>query len=545
MPDNLPQHSKESSDTLLLVSVCMIAICAIIYELVIATLSSYLLGNSIYQFSITIGLFMSSMGFGSFLSKYFSRSLITRFIQIEILIGLIGGISTVSLFSTYLFFESMEVYLTVMIFISIAIGGMVGLEIPILIRIIEQKDSLKVSVANVLAFDYGGSLIGSIVFPLLLLKYTGIIQTNFIVALLNILVAIATLINYRSEIKRLFLWGVILVLISIGLSISAYFSLDIENWLEARLYRHAIILSKQTPYQKIVVTKATTNPSENRQIKTNKPPLFEISPPKITVEKRRNDVRLFIDGNLQFSSVDEYRYHEALVHPAMGLTKNRKRILVLGGGDGLALREILKYPSVEAVVLIDIDPEITKLCATNLDIINLNQGSLSDSRVKILNQDAYQYVEKLAPDQSYDVVIIDLPDPNYASLSKLYSVTFYALLKKKLTDGGVMVSQSSSPFFSRHAFWCINHSMEKANLHTYAYHLDVPSMGDWGFNLSAKESLAIEQVHIAVSTEFLTPAVAISMFQFGKDISRINTKPNTLTRPILQYYYHDQKWRHY
>ena len=263
------------------------------------------------------------------------------------------------------------------------------------------------------------------------------------------------------------------------------------------------------------------------------------------MKKRRNDVRLFIDGNLQFSSVDEYRYHEALVHPAMSLARKQKRILILGGGDGLALREVLKYQSVEHVTLIDIDPEITELCATHPEIVSLNQGSLSDKRVKILNQDAYQYVEQLAFDRSYDVAIIDLPDPNYASLSKLYSMTFYVLLEKKLTDGGILVSQSTSPFFSRYAFWCINNTMQKANLHTYAYHVDVPSMGDWGFNLSAKYPLVIGDISLTVPTEFLTPAITLSMFQFGKDISPVNTKPNTLTRPILQYYYHDQKWRHY
>ncbi len=544
MPENLSKL-KRPSDSLLLISVCMIAACAIVYELVIATLSSYLLGNSIHQFSITVGLFMSSMGFGSFLSKYFNHSLITRFIQIEILIGLIGGISTVSLFMAYLAFESVEAYLIVMIIISIMIGGMVGLEIPILMRIIEQKDNLRVTVANVLAFDYGGSLIGSIAFPLILLKYTGIIQTNFIVALLNILVAMVTLINYRSEIERLLLWGAMLALIGIGLFVSAYLSPQIEKWLEDQLYRHTIILSEQSPYQKIVLTKPFTNSSEHQKTKIAEPGSIELKPPKISVQKRRNDVRLFIDGNLQFSSVDEYRYHEALVHPAMGLAKNQKRVLILGGGDGLALREVLKYPSVEHVTLIDIDPEITELCAKHPEIVSLNQGSLSDKRVKILNQDAYQYVERLAFDRSYDVAIIDLPDPNYASLSKLYSVTFYVLLEKKLTDGGILVSQSTSPFFSRYAFWCIHHTMQKANLHTYAYHVDVPSMGDWGFNLSAKSHLVIEDITLTVPTEFLTPTVAASMFQFGKDISPINTKPNTLTRPILQYYYHDQKWRHY
>ena len=540
-PSDLPDlYLKDrSSVSLLLLSVCLIAVCAIVYELVIAALSSYLLGNSIYQFSITIGLFMSSMGIGSFLSKYFKQSLIARFIQIEIAVGFVGGVSTVVLFNTYLFFESEVIYLGAMVAFIVIVGTLVGLEIPLLIRIIEQRDSLRVTVANVLAFDYIGSLIGAIAFPLFLLKYTGLIQTTFVISLLNIVVAAVTLVTYRSDIEKTGIWMLTLFLIGGGLGVANIFSNQIDTWLENRLYLHPIIFSKQSRYQKIIVTK----PDVAKESKTTS---NGTTTAKIELETRRGDVRLFIDGNLQFSSVDEYRYHEALVHPAMSLAQSRNHILVLGGGDGMAVREILKYPEVKRLFLIDIDPEITELCANHPEIVALNQGALSDPRVTILNQDAYRFVENPPVDyQDFDVVVIDLPDPNHESLSKLYSVTFYSLLWTRLSEGGVLVSQSTSPFFSRYAFWCIHNSMETAGLKTYAYHLDVPSMGDWGFNLAARRQIEIDRIHLSVSTDFLTDTVAVAMFRFGKDINRVETQPNTIVRPVLQFYYHDKKWRYY
>ena len=182
--ENFPQESVSPTETnkwaafVLLFSVCLIATCAIIYELIIAAVSSYLLGNSVYQFSVTIGLFMSSMGLGSYLSRYFSRCLVNRFILIEIAIALIGGISSAALFNTYIFYESAAVYLVVMFILITSIGTLVGLEIPILTRIIGQYDSLRVTLSNVLAFDYIGALIGSVIFPLILLKYTGLVHSG-------------------------------------------------------------------------------------------------------------------------------------------------------------------------------------------------------------------------------------------------------------------------------------------------------------------------------------------------------------------------------
>ena len=522
----------------LLLAVSLISICAIIYEIIIAAVSSYLLGNSIYQFSITIGLFMSSMGLGSFLSKFFDRYLVNRFILIEIIIGILGGVSSLILFNAYIIVESTAGYLAVMFSLIMAIGTLVGLEIPILTRIVAQYESLRVTLANVLAFDYAGALIGSIAFPLLLLKYTGLIQTAFIIGFVNVFVAGLVLLHYWTDIEKRARVVVTVVLAGGCLAVASAYAGPIGAWLESNLYHHRILLSRQSKYQKIVVTERNTP----RDVLSEKP---TADSRQIKVTNRGEDVRLFIDMQLQFSSVDEFRYHESLVHPAMTLANERDDVLILGGGDGLATREVLKYAEVQRIILVDIDPDITDICRTRPEIVALNGGSLSNPRVTIVNEDAYIFVERERAYQTFDVVIIDLPDPNDEALSKLYSVAFYKLVGDILNPGGTMVTQSTSPFFARRAFWCIHQSIEEAGWHTYAYHVEVPSMGNWGFNLASKTPCDVEDIRLMVETDFLTDDLASAMFQFGKDVAEVETRLNKLLKPVLMFYYDDERWRFY
>lgn len=519
---------------ILLFSVCVAASCAIVYELIIASISSYLLGNSVYYFSITIGFFMSSMGLGSFLSKYLVRSLINRFILIEVAIGLLGGVSTVLLLLIYVYSGNNTAYFAVMFALIVSIGTLVGLEIPVLTRIMQQYGSLRVTLANVLAFDYIGALVGSIAFPLILLKHLGLVQTAFVVGFLNVLVAGAVLFQYWRDVGKKFVLTVSASLAGLVLLIASVQGNRISERLEADIYSNQIVLSTQSKYQKIVLTRMGNawpdGPGTGKKS-------------GIMLAKRSNDLRLFIDGQLQFSSVDEYRYHEALVHPAMGMAKSRDAVLILGGGDGLAIREVLKYSDVQRVVLVDIDPEITRICSTNPEIVALNQGSLTHPKVVIINQDAYKFVEKTT--EAFDVIIIDLPDPNYESLSKLYAVEFYRLAARVLNPGGSLVTQSTSPFFARATFWCIHHSIEAAGLNVVAYHLEVPSMGDWGFNLASNRPIEVKNIPLYVETLYLTQNYIPTMFEFGKDVVEIETRINTLLRPILMDYYNDKRWTYY
>lgn len=520
---------------LLLFAVMAAAACAIVYELIIAAVSSYLLGNTVHQFSITIGLFMFSMGVGSFLSKYIERRILDRFILVEASLGFIGGISSSLLFAAYVYLESEAAYAAAMYLLILVIGALVGLEIPLLTRLMRERASLQDALAKALAFDYIGALAGAVAFPYLLLKSFGLIQSGFIVGLLNALIGGIVLARGWRQAKKRFFLTVCLIAAGGILGFLTWKADAVDASLERQLYASRIAATARSPYQRAVVTRAA---GPRLHPEKNKPT------PYLAAAKRGDDLRLFIDGQIQFSSVDEYRYHEALVHPAMSLAKRRARVLILGGGDGLAAREVLKYPDVELITLVDIDPTIVEMCRNNPEIAALNEGSLDHPKLRIVYEDAYKFVENTG--ELFDAALIDLPDPNHESLAKLYSVQFYRILRARLSDGGTVAAQSASPFFSRAAFWCIHRSMEAAGYaSTLAYHLEVPSMGDWGFNLGSTLPVSPDQIRLSVPTLYLTDESLAAMFAFGKDVSEIDANPNTLMKPILIHYYDDPRWAYY
>ncbi len=416
-------EKKRSFDgRLLLITTLLISICSIIYELIISSMSTYLNGDSIKQYSITIGLYMSAMGIGSYVSKHVKNKLFNKFIYVELLTGILGGFSTLILFVANIY---TQIYYLIMYLLIIAIGILVGLEIPILTRIIEENDSnIRVNLANIFTFDYIGGLIGSIAFPLLLFPKLGFITTSLCVGTINIFVSLLIILKYGKWVSKS---EIIRAIIAFALVIIFAFLLcgdKIAKSIEGGLYRDDIVYSEQTMYQKIVIT------------------------------KHKDDLRLFLDGNIQFSSKDEYRYHEALVHIPFLYTQKHDRVLILGGGDGLAVREVLKYDDVKEIVLVDIDSEMTNLCKTNAEIAKLNNNSLQSEKLKILNQDAYEFVEKNT--DKFDVIIIDLPDPNNEALNKLYTNVFYNYIKANLNETGVAVTQSTSPYYAKKSFWCIH-----------------------------------------------------------------------------------------
>jgi spermidine synthase len=496
----------------LLFAIFIIAICGIIYELIIGAISSYLLGNSVKQYSITIGLFMSAMGMGSYLSQRFRKNLFDVFAAIELSIGLIGGISAVLLFASYAF---TRIYYLVMYLTIIIIGTLVGLEIPIITRIIEERENnLRITIANVLSFDYIGALLGSLAFPLILLPYLGEIRTAFLVGLINIGVAILIIFKYEKFIKNVNIMKMLSILFALLILIGFITGDYTADAIEDSFYRDQIIYSKQTPYQKMVVT------------------------------KHRDDVRLFLDGNIQFSSIDEYRYHEALVHPAMALAAKRENILILGGGDGLAARELLKYGEVKDITLVDLDPQVVEFCRTNPLIKQLNEGSLEHQKVRVINEDAYKYLEKTQ--KLFDVIIIDLPDPNNESLNKLYTNLFYRLVFKRLNKGGMVAIQSTSPYYASEAYWSIRKTVESEGFYTSGYHINVPSFGDWGFTLASNREFSKEDIKISVPTRYMNDEIAKAAFHFGKDekIGYNKVEVNSLTNPVLLQYY-EKAWSRY
>lgn len=489
---------------ILMVSVIVVALCGIVYELIIASVSSYLLGNSVYQFSMTIGFFMFAMGIGSYISKWFHDDLVATFINVEIIVALIGGFSSSVLF---LMFPYASMYQPVMFGLIILVGTCVGLEIPLLARILSRSTEWKESIANVLSLDYLGALGGSVAFPLLMLPMLGLFQSSFVIGLLNIAVAILSIFIFgrsisHSRTRLLASLGVLGLLVT-GLA----FSESLTQFAESKLYADKIIYTKQTPYQRIVVTENKVN----------------------------SGIRLYLDKHIQFASLDEYRYHEALVHPVMSIEGSREEVLILGGGDGLAVREVLKYEDVKRITIIDIDPAITELCSSFQPIVRLNQGALKNDKVKIINADAFSHLLDYAGlDTSkhprFNRVIIDLPDPHNEVLDKLYSKEFYSIVRNCMSPDGHMVSQCSSPFFAREVFWCINRTMKAASFGVTPYRIPMVSFGIWGFNLCSASGTPVKEIPINDSMcRYLNSKIFVNSQEFGKDIASPENSPINLT----------------
>lgn len=506
-------HVTPRERATLLVSVLIISICALTYELIVATLSSYLLGDSITQFSFTIGLFLSAMGLGALLSRRIARHEVRWFIIVEVLTGLFGGVSAAILYATFTAIN--DYYYLVMVVMVLAIGICIGLEIPLLTRIVARRADLSHALADVLSIDYLGALIGSLAFPLILLPLLGVTQTAFLMGMLNILVAGLNLCLFRERIPasvNRWLWvgaGACGALMITGSILSA----DFVRFFEQQLYDDHIIYREQTPYQRIVITRGG------------------------------EDVRLFLNGDIQFSSRDEYRYHEVLVHPVMSLVRSYETIAILGGGDGMVIRELLQYPEVKRIILVDLDPAITTLAREHSILRRLNRDALADPRVTIINEDAYKYIEETG--EQFNLVIIDLPDPNNESLSKLYSQQFYRLLRKRLTPDGAFVTQAASPYFVREAFWVIVHTIQASEFFALPLRTHVPSFGEWGFVIGTIYRPPALAVPEGLTLRYLTPDVLAQAQSFDPDIAEIPTGINTLDNPLLSRVYERgwQQWQ--
>ena len=500
------QHTSGEAGVLLF-SILIVALCGIVYELIIGTVSSYLLGNSVYQFSLTIGVFMFAMGIGSWISKFFDENYIRNFIFIEIAIAFIGGICSILLFMAFPF--ARQLYELVMYSLILVIGAFVGMEIPILATLLAKKNSMKESIANVMSLDYLGALIGSVSFPLLLLPTLGLVQSSFAIGLVNILVAILNVFIFRHKLDNpKMMFGLCLSILTM-LVMFIFYGNAITRYAEKHLYFDQVIYSKQTPYQKIVVTRSVTT----------------------------RERKLYIDGHIQFSSRDEYRYHEYLVHPIMSIPGPIKNILILGGGDGLALREILKYEDIERVHLVDIDPEMTRISSELPMLRQLNKRSLESDKLTIFNQDAFSFINQ--PGIEYDRVIIDMPDPHNEAINKLYSREFYTMINRRMAPEGIAITQSSSPFFTRRVFWCIENTLAEVFDYTSSYHTSLPSFGIWGFNMARKGIDIPDQIHFDIPTRAITDETMLASMVFAKDIEKLEVPVNSIMEPKLYQLYID------
>ena len=494
----------------ILFSTLIVGMCSIIYELLISTVSSYFLGDSVKQFSIIIGCYLASMGLGSWLSRFFKSKALFSFIWIELLLGLVGAFS-VPLCYLYFSMADFQGFNIFVIGIVAIIGTLTGLEVPLLAILLQGDEREEDGLSDVLTLDYIGALVATIIFPFILIPFMGVYKSSLLFGFVNIVIGFSNFLLFRSELnskkqRDVMLWIVTFFFAGLIVLAGVRSKQFLKHWNDA-VFKHPVIYNESSQYQNIVIT---NNDSE---------------------------FRLYLNSAIQFSSRDEYRYHEALVHvPAMQIDK-LSRVAILGGGEGLAVREILKYGSVDSVFLIELDPKIIEISKEFSLIKELNQSALEDQRVKIINQDAFVWL--MENRSKFDLIIADLPDPNNESLSRLYSTAFYHLIQNSLTSNGLFVTQATSPELSPTAFWCVDKTLVESGFEfTYPYHINVPSFGNWGFNIGSKSEIDF-RFNPTVSTKFIEQNSFNHIFYFPPDVSSEEVQANHLDQPIIMKYYLD------
>ena len=536
-----------------------------IFECILSTVATFVLGNSIEQFSVTISLMMLMMGLASVLqSRISDRGLIEKFLLVEISLAILGGFAPIAVYASYAYMEVH--FILVQYLFVLTIGFLIGLEIPLILRLNKQfVPQLKSNIASIFSTDYVGAFIGAVIWVYVLLKYLPLTEISFLVAGINFAVAVVTYgyFSYHGLASRGLAQLAVIGIIALGLGHGYSQNRTWNDLLEQRFYNEPIVHSRTTRYQHIVMT-ARTDPTE---------------------------YRLYINGNLQFSSLDEHIYHELLVHPAMTLAKNRRRVLILGGGDGLALREVLRYNDTLEVTLVDIDPGMIEFASQHDIMTELNNAAFDDARVSAeaasgiaedpadattlwacdirrnadpddtVEQAALVHVYTVDADKMlahlqgrYDVVLVDLPDPNSVELVKLYSREFYFKLHRLLEPKGVLAIQSTSPYHAKESFLCILRTIVSAGYEALPYHDNVPSFGDWGWilawNSGQHDSEVREEVghlnEFAVDEgqlRYLTPETFRASIAFGKnDLVSLNDQINTLMAPALLRFYLTESW---
>jgi len=491
----------------------------IVAEYILSTLATYFLGNSVFQWTMIVSIMLFSMGLGSRFSKKLDRFLLQKFILIEFILSVL--VSYVSVFtysaSAFTSFTAETIYS-----LSVVIGLLIGMEIPLVVRINENYEVLKVNVSSALENDYYGSLFGGVFFAFIGLPFLGLIYTPFVLGTVNFLVALILIISLWQEIalteKPYFVLGIALIVIF--LTLGAVFSQDLIDYGEQQRYTDRIIYQEQSRYQKIVITQSG------------------------------EDYWLFINGNQQLSTLDEVKYHEPLVHPVLSYHPDPVEVLILGGGDGCAAREVLKHKKVKHITLVDLDPAMTGLGKNYFILTELNQGSLSDEKVEIINDDAYTFLDNSK--NYYDVIIIDLPDPKTIELGRMYSYEFYKLCYKRLRPGGAVVTQAGSPYFAAKAFKCIEKTMKSSGFAVIPYHNHLLTLGEWGWVLGAKnistEGLKDKLSHLTftnIHTRWIDNSAMNMMMAFGRDLfvdEQDSIYVNKIHQPVLSKYYYQGRW---
>jgi spermidine synthase len=468
------------------------------YELLLAGFAGYVLGESLALYCAVIGLFLSCMGLGAHLSRRLGDPPGDAYALLGAALAVCGASAPAAILAVAAHRAHVELAVALG---TVACGTLTGLAIPLCARLAAGKEAqLSRLIALVLALDYLGALAGSLALPAIVLPGGGYLRGAAILGAATWLAALAAAWGARRASRRraLVIAALLAALLPVlGLALHGTRLLD---WAMARVTGERILHREHSPYQEILLSEG------------------------------RAGLGLRLNGRVQFQERWERRYHEALVHPAFSLAARRREILVLGGGDGLPLREILRYAEVTRTVLVDLDPRMVQLARSHPRLVELNQGSLSDPRVEVVHDDAFLWVER-SPER-FDVVVVDLPVPVSLSLSKLYSAEFYRNAGRRLAEGGILAVQSTAFDASRaRVLWCIGRSLEAAGLVARPYLL-----GRMGYHLAAKTALEPDRIRLRVETQFLTDAFARSLFVLPRDLGPVPVEVNRLeNHAILRY----------
>jgi spermidine synthase len=495
---------------LLLASVAACAACGLVYELALLTLSTSLNGGSVAATSLIVAGYVAALGVGGLLAKPLLGRAAVSFVAVESLLGLVGGLSATALYVAFSFVGGSAWVLAIA---TASIGILVGAEIPLLMTLLQRGRTAEATdagrvLANLNAADYLGALIGGLAWPFLVLPQLGMIRGAAATGMINLAAAaLVAIFLLRKVLSRREFTGALTVLalafaVLIALMCTAQ---SIETTSRQRLYSDPIIAYQHSKYQEIVVT------------------------------KQGDDMRLYLDGGLQFSTRDEYRYTESLVYPVLGARAHS--VLVIGGGDGLAARELLRQPGIDSIVQVELDPAVIAMARTTMR--SANGGALDDPRVRLVIDDAMTWLRVPHPDVvppgGFDAVIVDLPDPDNPVLGRLYSAEFYTLITHALAPHGLMVVQSGSPYSTPTVFWRTVSTIRSVGFAVTPYHVDVPTFGDWGFTLARPGSdPPLPTVpKDAPPLKFLNQQVLDAATVFAADVAPQNLEPSTLDQPRI------------
>jgi len=546
-------------DSLLILIMATLACCGMIYEYLLSHYSARILGSVETVIYAIIGIMIVSMGLGAFAAKKV-KDAFQGFVLLELVVAFIGCSATLFIASVIGFSHTLpqliaDTYQLPMdalpqggmlaqiswlsaqlpyIFACI-LGFFIGMEIPLIARIREAVygHHLAHNAGTIYGADYIGAGIGAALWVLFMLRLE-ISQAAALTATLNLVAGFIFLMRFKKQLLHIKLWLLGHLFLAALIVVVFQYGGSWQKQMQNMLYLDKVVYQTQTPYQNLVFTQ--------RHLGGGLEPIYNF----------------YINGRLQFSSLDEQIYHEFLVHPAMQAAKEQNNILIIGGGDGLALREVLKWQP-EAVTLIDLDAHLVALFKSPEKLLpdhlavkvkSLTADSFNDKRVTVINDDAFIAIDSLLQKKEiFDVIIIDLPDPSHPDLNKLYTVNFYYRLNHLLNMDGTMVVQSTSPFHAKNAFISIAKTVAQAKfIQVEQYHQNVPSFGEWGWTVATKKGGSVsarlrDQDTIAVDTAWLTSSLLQSAFVFNKDFyaDKNNIKVNYLGSNQL-YQYHQQAW---